>query len=139
LRFYLDTSVLVAAFTTETTTARVIEWLAIDRDLVTSDWSVTEFSSALALKLRTGQTSSAHRESALAAFSRQTRTVFEMLPVERRHFEMAARFCDNHRLGLRAPDALHLAVSMDNDARLCTLDKHLAEAGAMIGAGVLLI
>ena len=44
-------------------------------------------------------------------------------------FRTAARFADQHMLGLRAGDALHLAICADHGATLCTLDRRLSEAG----------
>jgi predicted nucleic acid-binding protein len=36
-------------------------------------------------------------------------------------------------LGLRAGDALHLAVCAEHGATLCTLDQRLAEAAPSVG------
>ena len=36
---------------------------------------------------------------------------------------------DQFALGLRAADALHLAVVLDHGAVMCTLDRRLADAG----------
>jgi len=57
LTFYLDTPVLVAAFTHEGTTSRVLAWLrAVESEgLAISDWVTAEFSAALSLKMRMGQ------------------------------------------------------------------------------------
>src|SRR5215510_8306714 len=41
-----------------------------------------------------------------------------------------ARCVDQDALGLRAGDALHLAICVDHGAALCTLDRRLSEAGA---------
>lgn len=50
---YVDTSLLVALFTNEATAERITTWFAEEsRPLVSGDWCVTEFASALALKQR---------------------------------------------------------------------------------------
>jgi len=49
------------------------------------------------------------------------------LPVESDDFRTAALFCDQHALGLRAGDALHLAIAARHGAELCTLDRQLAQ------------
>lgn len=133
---YLDTSVLVAALTREPETARMQDWLGeqIPESLAISDWVTTEFSAALSIKLRTGQLGPEHRAAALAAFARLANETFTALPVSTSHFQTAARFADQYRLGLRAGDALHLAIAAGHGATLCTLDRLLANAGPMLGA-----
>jgi hypothetical protein len=59
--------------------------------------------------------------------------------VERRQFRTAAAFADQYRPGLRAGDALHLAVAFENGATLRTLDRRLAEAGPALGVMTLLV
>ena len=132
---YLDTSVLVAALTAEANTTRMQEWLAaqIADDLAISAWVATEFSAALSIKVRTGAIDRARRSVALAAFARLSSASFRMLPVTEATFRSAARFADQARLGLRAGDALHLAIVMDEGLVLATLDKRLADAGAALG------
>jgi len=56
-----------------------------------------------------------------------------VLPIASRHFRAAAQFTDQHTLGLRAGDALHLARAADAGANLQTLDRKLAEAGPLLG------
>ena len=44
-------------------------------------------------------------------------------------FRTAARFVDQHALGLRATDALHVATASAHGATVHTLDQLLATAG----------
>ncbi|MGN8019389.1 type II toxin-antitoxin system VapC family toxin [Phyllobacterium sp. 22229] len=133
---YLDTSVLVAALTLESQTARVLDWLASQQaeKLAVSDWTITEFSSALSLKVRTGQLQSPHRNRSLAAFHRLVSESLETLPVTGLMFRSAAQMADRHVSGIRAGDALHLAVAIHYGATIYTLDRKFAEAGETMGA-----
>jgi len=141
LTLYLDTSVLVAVHTREAATARVQEWLVsrYPEELLISDWTITEFSSALSIKLRTGQIDVSMRADALQAFAAMRTDSLTVVPVGRRQFHTAALFADNHATGLRGADALHLAVCADHTATLCTLDRRLAAAGPLLGLKTLLV
>jgi len=138
---YLDTSLLVAALTNEAETERMQSWLSqqAEDNLVISDWVATEFSSALSVKLRAGNIEAAHRAEALAMFTRLAADSFTVVPVSRAQFRTAARFADQHTLGLRAGDALHLAICADRGATLCTLDQRLSEAGSALGVRTMLL
>lgn len=132
---YLDTSLLVAALTNERDTARVQSWLTQrpEGDLAVSEWVATEFSAALSIKLRTGQIEAQHRADALAMFARLRSENLRMLPVTGIEFRSAAHYADQHKLGLRAGDALHLAICAGHGATLCTLDRRLSVAGSALG------
>lgn len=132
---YVDTSVLVAALTNESRTAEVQDWLATQApgDLVISDWVMTEFSAALSVKVRTGQLGPEHRAEALAVFRSLAELSLTVIAISRMDFAAAARLSDQHRSGLRAGDALHLAIAANHGYRLVSLDRTLTLAGLELG------
>jgi predicted nucleic acid-binding protein len=137
LTLYLDTSLLVAALTRESKTATVQRWLREQSTtaLALSDWTITEFSAALSLKL------SATDHGRRPRFWPNSRLGWKRVSRSFRYraFRTAAHFADHHALGLRAGDVLHLAVCADQGATLCTLDRHLGKAGPSFGVKTTLL
>lgn len=138
---YIDTSVLVAALTNEAETIRMQIWLGeqASGDLAISEWVTTEFSAALSIKIRTGRIEPRHRAESLAALTRLTAESFGILPISGAEFRTATRFADQYALGLRAGDALHLAVAADHGATIVTLDRRLCAAASTLGVSARLI
>lgn len=132
---------LVAALTREAETERMLTWLGTQdpEQLAISDWVITEFSSALSIKLRSGQINATHRANALAVFTTMCTETFTLLPISGPQFRTAARFADQQALGLRAGDSLHLAICADHGATLCTLDRQLCDAGAAVAVQTVLL
>jgi predicted nucleic acid-binding protein len=104
-----------------------------------SDWVVTEFASALSVKIRLKQLNLENRAKAVSLFARLKAGSLGAVSINRDHFVPAARFADQHGAGLRAGDALHVAVAADQGATICTLDKRLAEAAAALGVSAELV
>ena len=106
---YVDTSVVVALLTREERSAQALEWLEQCREpLISSDWLITETHSALGIK---------QRHHGLSPQARQ-----------------AAELLQNPDLGLRAGDALHLAVALHSRcSRLASFDGRMLQAATAQG------
>ena len=104
--------------------------------MIISDWVVTEFAAALSVKLRTAAIDEAVREAIDDQFETLRQQVLQTVPISSSHFQMAAHFARRAPLGLRAGDALHVAIAAEAGAAICTTDKRLASAAAQVGVTV---
>lgn len=138
---YLDTSILVAALTREPRTEDMQDWLARqDADsLRVSDWVLTEFSAALSMKVRMAILTPGERASVLGAFAALRESSLSTLSVSSMDYRTAVHFADAHTSGLRAGDALHLAIAYNHGLNLCSLDKTLVAAAEPLGVNAALL
>ena len=102
-------------------------------------WVETEVASALSKKVREGQIEVADRDRGMKAFKALILASAETMPVVHEHFRTAERLCLHETAGLRASDALHLAIAAESDSVLCTLDKRMAQAGMELGVATELV
>lgn len=132
---YVDTSVVVALLAREPRTAAAKSWYAaLGEAPAAADWCVTEVASALSIKVRTGQLTPAKAKAAWAVFEQLARGGLRLVAVSRSAFREAAALASDHRQGLRAGDALHLAVAREIGAgRLATLDGSMAAGAKRLG------
>jgi predicted nucleic acid-binding protein len=140
LNAYLDTSLLVAALVPEAASRRVHDWLEAQpaASLVISDWTITQFASALTIKLRTGELTLNQRAAVQAAWTVLRVESLVVLPLTPSVFATAATFVNQSTSGLRAGDALHLAVAAANGCAIATLDKVQARAAPKCGVPIAL-
>jgi len=126
---YLDTSVLVPLFFNETGTAAARLALAQEPSPWISHWTLAEFASAVAFKLRNGQVSDAVADRARRLFQAFTTSQLTVVDVLREDFANAADLCRTAPApGLRTPDALHLAVAQRLGLSLVSFDAALMQA-----------
>jgi uncharacterized protein len=126
---YVDTSVLVALLTNESTAPAIRRWYAEDNHsvFVTSDWVLSEFSSALSLKVRTGQLTTTQADAVQKTFDSFIEGGIRLVEVSRQAFRHSAKLIQSMP-ELRADDALHLAVALELSVKeFATLDKLLAD------------
>lgn len=132
---YLDTSFLVPYFVSEESSEKVERFLrgVKGEELAVSTWTATEFVSALGLKVRTRQLDQPAAAAALAAFREVAEGYFNWLPVSSADFRAASNYLEKWGLGLRAGDALHLAVARSNGVKkLLTLDERMLKAAKVL-------
>ncbi len=125
---YLDTSAVVPLFVREPASAVVDAWFEGCADpLLSSDWIVTEFASALSIKERSGALSARDARAAWRSFEAFCESGLRLAAVSREAFKESAKLARHQAHGLRAGDALHLAVALETGSRsIATLDTTLA-------------
>lgn len=135
---YLDTSVLGAIFFREPNAALVFGQVkaARSRGLVISAWTLTEMASVGAIKERTGAIDHTIRQQALATFHRFALFNLTLIEIEPADFRSAAVLIEMPG-GLRAGDALHLALAKRLSVDLATLDRRLADVAPACGVPLL--
>ena len=140
MNYYLDTSVLVSILTEESHTARSEQWLMAHGDDVKliSWWVDVEWNAAMSMKVRNRALDRESRALVDDAYSRLVDASFATIPLERRHF-IAASDLARRSDGLRAGDALHLAIADAEGCTVCTLDVGMARAAESLGLHVHLI
>lgn len=136
---YIDTSVLVTALTAEPETSTACQWLFANQDSAyISDWVLTEFSGALALKLRIGALSDESSRAARLAMTKLVKGSLILLPVTRACFNVAAEFCDSGA-DLRSGDALHAAIAQAYDLTLASRDRGMVRGARELGLEAVLL
>jgi len=132
---YLDTSVVVALLTPEEASDHALLWFANSHEvLISSDWLITETHSALGMKRRLAGLPEKAWRTALQQFERLLLDGLELHGLDRARFRDAAELLQESSLGLRAGDALHLAVALHSPCtKLATLDRRLQKAGVALG------
>jgi hypothetical protein len=137
LTVYLDTSVVASLFTTDVNSPRASAWLtSAPRDLALSEWTLTEFSSALAVMERASRMSANERLNAEAVFDGWLSRQRPPYPLAGGDAVVARGFIRAVARPLRAGDALHLALVHRLNVALGTFDIRMASAATDLGIAV---
>jgi len=136
---YFDTSFLAPLILREPTSGKVETFLTRQPagELAISHWTRVEFSSLIAREVRMG---GLDRQAALDADAQFEAIVVESFVVllpNADDFGLCKQFLQRYETGLRAGDALHLAVARNHRAQtIYSLDKTLLKAGKALGLPV---
>jgi len=136
---YFDTSFLAPLILQEATSSKVERFIAglPAGELAVSHLTRIEFSSLLAREVRMGGLDGEAARSADAQFETMVRESFTVLLPNADDFDLAKAYLANHASGLRAADALHLAVAKNHRGEtIYTLDKTLLKAAKLLGLPV---
>jgi predicted nucleic acid-binding protein len=133
---YLDASVLLPFLADEPTSLDIEGYLATQPERLISDFAAAEVSSAISRMVRTRHLSHEDASARLADFDAWRAAVGSPVGLQPADGRLADAFVRRFELGLRAPDALHLAISHRVDATLVTLDRRMARAAEELGIAV---
>jgi uncharacterized protein len=132
---YFDTSFLVPLILPEATSEKIAAFFATlsPETLAVSHWTMVEFSSLIARQVRVGRLDAGAATRADARFDAMVDASFAVLLPNANDFDLARHYLGRSETGLRAGDALHLAVAKNHyAAAIYSLDKILLKAGKIL-------
>jgi len=136
---YFDTSFLAPLILQEATSNRVERFIIglPTGELAISHWTRVEFASLLAQQVRMGNLERQAARDADMQFATVVQESFTVLAPASDDFDLARTYLGNYATGLRAGDALHLAIAGNHRADIIySLDKTLLKAGTFFGLPV---
>lgn len=133
---YFDTSFLVPLILPEATSDKISHFVeAIPAtDLSVSHWTRTEFASMLARKVRMGELDPLAARAVDSQFETLVTESFAVLLPNLQDFNRAKEMLSHFETGLRAADALHLAIAGNRGSQaIYSLDTGMIAAGRKLG------
>lgn len=132
---YFDTSFLAPLVLPESTSDKIaafVRRLPVE-EFTVSHWTRVEFSSLIACDVRMSVLDAAAGARADARFEAMVDASFAVLLPNADDFGLAKRYLGKFNTGLRAGDALHLAIAGNRQAAaIYSLDKGLLMAGRLL-------
>jgi predicted nucleic acid-binding protein len=132
---YLDASVIVPLFVIEARSAEA-RGKILGQTLVASPLGFAETSSALARRVRMGDITAFVANLHLKSLDAWAARAIASCDVTGDDFLAATSFIRRFDLGLRTPDALHIAIAARLGAKLLTFDAKMATAAVALGLDV---
>lgn len=128
---------IVARFVRQSTSAASDRFFdAREGDMYISEFGAAEVSSGISRLLRMGEINHTSAWEVIDDFDGFRRYGAKTIDVAPTDFIVAHAYVRRYEHKLRAPDALHLAVSRRLELTLVTLDKRLAAGARALGAKV---
>lgn len=105
--------------------------------LISSNWILTEFASALPIKVRRGEIEQKQAQATWKHFESFCQSGLRLVPVCRQAFGQVEQYVRNVPSGLRSGDSLHLAMAIEaGAASIATADANLAKNAKSMGLAV---
>ncbi len=134
---FFDASALVPMLVQEAKSAAIDTFVeACDERPIVSDFAAGEVASALARLVRVGALAAQVAQNRLNDFDAWRAGDTQGIDVLNTDVLQASAFVRQFDLGLRMPDALHLAMAQRSGLPLLTLDERMVKAGAALGVRV---
>jgi uncharacterized protein len=133
---YLDTSVVLSLFVVDAHSLRATTWVRRGVEIVFSDWTLTEFTSAIATAGRAGRVPSPMRAAAEQGVNRWVARRGAALAVLSDDVRQARALINSTSQALRAGDALHLAIALRAGCPLATFDNAMRRAATDFGVPI---
>ncbi|WP_288587969.1 type II toxin-antitoxin system VapC family toxin [uncultured Methylobacterium sp.] len=137
-RVYCDTNILVPVFVDEAQSARIEAWFGSPGiDPVVSDLVVLEFSATISRLVRERLLDDGEARAINGKFDAWCKARVRPLTITRKIFALARTIVEDAALGVRGPDALHLALLQVTGLPFATFDARLRRAADTIGLATL--
>ena len=133
--YYFDTSFIAPLLLTEPASGRVEAYVRKlpPGELWVSHWTRVEFASLLAREVRTGGLKETTARETAARFETLIEESYEVLTPRSDDYDLAREYLLHFQAGLRAGDAIHLAVAKNNGVNiLLTLDQGMLKTGRLL-------
>jgi predicted nucleic acid-binding protein len=131
---YADASLLVALLIRDAFNQRAQRFLAARPTmLLISDFAAAEFVAVVGRRVRVGELTTSEALTAFASLDEWVAAHGPRLELVAADVVIAETFLRRLDLGLRAPDAIHLAIAQRHGAALATFDERMAASANALG------